>query len=211
MTPRKLIKLRARQNPRFAEAIVADARVSAAGMAIKREASPSRWADMFLVLRMIWVADAYFALILIRAAASLRAVGIPVLPTILRRLAIVIAQVHIGAPVILGPGVFLPHGQVVIDGLVEIKSNVDIRPFVTIGLVEGEWVGPTIGRGTSIGTGAKVLGPITLGRNVKVGANAVVVRDVPDNATVVGVPGQVSRIGGNQTAARSQDPAVSPD
>ncbi len=65
-----------------------------------------------------------------------------------------------------------------------------IRPFVTIGLKEGQLEGPTIGRNVMIGTGAKVLGPITVGQKAKIGANAVVVKDVPDEATVIGVPGE---------------------
>ncbi|WP_293213306.1 hypothetical protein [Parvibaculum sp.] len=54
--------------------------------------------------------------------------------------------------------------------------------------MEGNYQGPTIRRGVSIGTGAKVLGPVTLGRGCMVGANAVVIKNVPSNTTVVGVP-----------------------
>lgn len=189
MTPAQLIKGRAKQNPPLRQAIVADARAAAASLALK-PVKKSRWNDFLLVMRMIWEADAFLALILIRAAIALRALGIPVLPMILRRVSIVMTQVHIGAPVIIGPGFCLPHGQVVVDGIVEIGSNVTIRPFVTIGLVDGEYVGPTIGSRTTIGTGAKVLGPIKIGQRVSIGANAVVVKDVADDMVVVGVPGK---------------------
>ncbi|MCV6597011.1 MAG: hypothetical protein OIF40_08020 [Mangrovicoccus sp.] len=154
-------------------------------------AQTKSWAGLWLVIRMIWAADGFFPLFLARLATYLRGLGIPGLPMILRRLAIVTGQVHIGAPVILQPGLVLPHGQVVIDGLVEIGPGAIIRPFVTIGLAEGNIIGPTIGSRVRIGTGAKVIGPITIGKDVKIGANAVVNCDVPDGATVIGVPGRV--------------------
>jgi serine O-acetyltransferase len=62
---------------------------------------------------------------------------------------------------------------------------------VTIGLVEGDFRGPTIGRGVRIGTGAKVIGPVSVGDGAKVGANAVVMIDVPSGASAVGVPARV--------------------
>ena len=145
------------------------------------------------MLRMLWEADAFLALVLVRLAVRLRAAGVPALPMVLRRLAIVLAQVHIGAPVILGPGIFLPHGQVVIDGIVSIGKGSVIRPFATIGLVEGQLVGPTLGARVMVGTGAKILGPVTIGEGARIGANAVVLNDVPAGATAVGVPARVVR------------------
>ena len=70
----------------------------------------------------------------------------------------VTAQVSIGDPVVMEPGVYIVHGQVVIDGLVEIRRGAVISPLVTVGLRGGDVGGPTIGPGVSIGTGAKVLG-----------------------------------------------------
>lgn len=182
MSAAEFLRTRARENPPFLEAVLADARAAAKWMG--HEQGRTLW----LILRMIWLADGYFPLVMIRLGIKLRAWGVPLLPTVCRRVAIVFGQVHIGAPVVLEPGVFLPHGQVVIDGIVHVGADCVIRPFVTIGLKEGTYEGPTIGRGTMIGTGAKVLGPIAIGQNVKVGANAVVVRDVADGATVTGVP-----------------------
>ena len=114
--------------------------------------------------------------------------GVPVLPLVLHRLAMAVGQVCIGDPVVLGPGVYLPHGQVVIDGIVRIGTNVEIRPWVTIGLKEGVVHGATIGNGARIGTGAKIIGPVEIGEGRVIGANAVVVHDVPAHTTVVGVP-----------------------
>ena len=63
-----------------------------------------------------------------------------------------------------------------------------IAPFVTIGLRAGDLAGPTIERDVSIGTGAKIIGPVRIGDGARIGANAVVVDDVPAGATVAGVP-----------------------
>ena len=76
----------------------------------------------------------------------------------------------------------------VIDGFVRIGAGARIRPFVTIGLIDGRMKGPRIGPNVKIGTGAKVLGPVVLGERAHVGANAVVLRDVPAATTVIGVP-----------------------
>ena len=83
---------------------------------------------------------------------------------------------------------YLLHGQVVIDGLVEIGEGAVIGPFVTIGLRAGHVAGATIEPGVNIGTGAKVIGPVRIGAGATIGANAVVVGDVAPGATVVGAP-----------------------
>lgn len=177
MTPREFLRERGRANPKFFPAILADAQAVAASL---HSAELCRkWSAAHVVLRMIWEADGYLALVLIRAAARLRAHGVPILPTVLRRLSILIAQVHIGAPVVMDPGIVLPHGQVVIDGITHIGARATIRPFVTIGLRDGDYVGPTIGKGVSIGTGAKIIGPITIGNGARIKANDVVASDIP--------------------------------
>jgi serine O-acetyltransferase len=139
-------------------------------------------------LRLMWVSDAFLAQVLYRAKAALQARGVPVLPRLAHRLAMAIAQVSIGDPVVVQPGLYLAHGQVVIDGIVRIERGVVIFPWVTIGLRAGDFQGPTIEPGVHIGTGAKVIGPVTLGARSKVGANAVVVDDVAPDTTVIGVP-----------------------
>ena len=129
---------------------------------------------------------------LYRAKARLQYLAVPLLPRLAHRLAISIAQVSIGDPVVVEPGVYLLHGQVVIDGLVEVGGDTVIGPFVTIGLIAGEFVGPSIGRGARIGTGAKILGPIQVGPGAVIGANSVVISDVPAGATATGVPARAS-------------------
>jgi serine O-acetyltransferase len=140
------------------------------------------------VLRLMLVSDAFLAQVLYRIKARLQAVGVPLAPYLAHRAAMALAEVSIGDPVVVRPGIYLLHGQVVIDGFVEIGPGAVIGPFVTIGLRAGDLVGPRIGPNVSIGTGAKLLGRLRVGEGASIGANAVVVDDVPDGVTVVGVP-----------------------
>ena len=103
------------------------------------------------------------------------------------------SQVCIGFPVLVHPGVLIPHGQVVIDGITEIESGVALRPWVTIGLIDKVHQGPTIGKDVKIGTGAKVLGPVVVGDRARIGANAVVLDDVKPDVSVVGAPAHGGR------------------
>ena len=176
--------------PGFIEAVMADARVTG-GYRGERSEFHGRLDAVIQVVRLCVVSDAFLAHVLYRAKASLQARGVPVLPRIAHRLAMAMAGVSIGDPVVVQPGVYIIHGQVVLDGVVEIGSGVTIAPWVTIGLKAGVLQGPTIGRGVQIGTGAKVIGPVTVGEGAYIGANAVVVDDVPAGATVVGVPAAV--------------------
>lgn len=101
-------------------------------------------------------------------------------------------EIHPGA--MIGENVFIDHGLgVVIGETAVIKNNVTIFQNVTLG-GRGSSKGkrhPTIEEGCLIGAGAKILGNITIGKNSKVGANAVVLHDVPSNTTVVGIPARV--------------------
>ena len=190
-SPRQILRARAAQNPPLRKAVPADARAVAHSMGAPVY-EQGKASTLWLILRMLWQADGFMPLVFWRISTSLRARGVPFVPMIFRRLAIMTGQVYIGAPVILEPGIVLPHGQVVIDGLVQIGSGAIIRPFVTIGLVEGNYVGPTLERRVVVGTGAKILGPVTVGQGGKIGANAVVLQDVPAEATAVGVPARTS-------------------
>ncbi len=100
-------------------------------------------------------------------------------------------EIHPGAKI--GKGFFIDHGMgVVIGETAEIGDNVLIYHGVTLGGVslEKKKRHPTIGNNVVIASGAKVLGAITIGDNSKIGANAVVLKDVPPDCTVVGVPGR---------------------
>ena len=169
--------LRAR-HPGFREALMADAKITSAYRGERHEFRSRRDAAAQL-LRLALVSDAFLAQALYRAKAALQARGVPLLPRIAHRLAMALAQVSIGDPVVVQPGIYILHGQVVIDGTVEIGTGVTIAPFVTIGLRAGDYQGATIERNVSIGTGAKIIGAVRIGEGATIGANAVVVDDVP--------------------------------
>jgi serine O-acetyltransferase len=181
---------RAIRHPRLKAAIVADARLTAAHRGERFEFR-SRLDTLAQIIRLAVISDAFLAQCFYRLKARCGALGIPIVPWIAHRLAMSVAQVCIGDPVVIEPGIYVLHGQVVIDGFVTIGKGTSIAPFVTIGLVEGNINGPQIGRRVHIGTGAKILGPVRIGDNVRIGANAVVRHDVPGGATVVGVPAHV--------------------
>jgi serine O-acetyltransferase len=95
----------------------------------------------------------------------------------------------------IGPGLFIQHGFATIIAANRIGRNCWINQQVTIGYLNDTDC-PTIGDNVSIYAGAKVIGDVRIGDNSIVGANAVVVRDVPDNCTVVGVPAYIVRRNG---------------
>lgn len=106
-------------------------------------------------------------------------------------------EIHPGAKI--GSGVFIDHGEgVVIGETAEIGNNVVLYQGVTLGGT-GKDRGkrhPTIEDGVMISAGAKILGPFTVGKNAKIGAGSIVLKPVPANATVVGVPGRVVKLNG---------------
>lgn len=110
-------------------------------------------------------------------------------------------EIHPGATI--GSGFFIDHGMgVVIGETCEIGNNVTLYQGVTLGGT-GKDTGkrhPTLGDNVVIGSGAKVLGPFTVGANSKVGAGAVVLKEVPPDSTVVGNPGRVVRRAGEKMA-----------
>ena len=101
-------------------------------------------------------------------------------------------EIHPGATI--GRRVFIDHGMgVVIGETAEVGDDVTMYHGVTLGGTSWDKGKrhPTLGRGVVVGAGAKILGPITVGERAKIGSNAVVVKDVPPGATVVGVPGRI--------------------
>jgi serine O-acetyltransferase len=174
-------------HPPFFEAVLADTEVTAAHRGDRHEFR-SRLDAWTQALRLAIVSDAFLAQVCYRAKAACQARRLPVLPRLLHRLAMVSGQICIGDPVVVQAGVYIPHGQVVVDGVVEIGTGVVLFPFVTVGLQAGQMKGPTIGNRAVIGSGAKVIGPVRVGEKARVGANAVVLTDVADHTTVVGIP-----------------------
>lgn len=121
-------------------------------------------------------------------------------------------EIHPGATI--GKGLFIDHGMgVVIGETTEIGDNVTIYQGVTLGGT-GKDVGkrhPTIGNNVLIGSGAKVLGPFTVGEYSKIAANAVVLTEVPPHSTCVGVPARVVRIGNKRVCEEELDHVHIPD
>jgi len=182
-------------HPGFIEAVLADARVTAAYRG-ERYSFDSRLDAWVQALRLAIVHDSFLGQICYRAKAACQARRIPLLSRVFHRLAMMTGQICIGDPVVMRPGVYIPHGQVVVDGIVEVGEGVVLFPFITIGLLAGNMVGPTLGPRSVIGSGARVLGPVRIGAGAQVGANAVVLADVPANTTVVGAPATPTRPSG---------------
>jgi serine O-acetyltransferase len=123
------------------------------------------------------------------------------LPGLCDRTLEIVHNTAIGRDVKLGTGVYFPHGSAHIHGDTTIGDCVIVGVHSGIGL-RGSFFsydmgtkGPTIGAYTRVGTGAKVLGNVRVGERAAIGAGAVVIRDVPEAATVVGVPAKVVRQG----------------
>ncbi len=124
---------------------------------------------------------------------------IPILPRFLSHIVRLLTGIEIHPGARIGKGFFIDHGMgVVIGETAIIGDNVSLYQGVTLGGT-GKEKGkrhPTLEDGVVVGAGAKILGNIVVGRNSKIGAGSVVVKDVPPESTVVGVPGVVVKVNG---------------
>jgi serine O-acetyltransferase len=114
----------------------------------------------------------------------------------------------------LGPGLFIDHGMgVVIGETAEIGENVTLLQGVTLGgtSLKREKRHPTLGNSVVVGAGAKIIGAITIGEGSRIGAGSVVVRDVPPNSVVVGVPGRVTYRDGQRVSGIDLNQTDLPD
>ncbi|MET0381972.1 MAG: serine acetyltransferase [Burkholderiaceae bacterium] len=109
---------------------------------------------------------------------------------VLYKLVQILTGIELPCEAEVGPGFVIDHfGGIVISGYARFGARCRIRNGVVVGLVRVEEpVAPIIGDDVDIGAGAKLLGPIRIGHRVRIGANAVVVTDIPDDHTAVGVP-----------------------
>lgn len=136
------------------------------------------------------------ALLLHRIAHSLHHLQVPVIPRLISQISRFLTGIEIHPGAQLGQGIFIDHGMGVVIGETAIVGDYClIYQEVTLGGT-GKEQGkrhPTLGNNVVVGTGAKVLGNIEIGHNVRIGAGSVVLRSVPSDATVVGVPGRITR------------------
>ena len=154
------------------------------------------------------------ALLSHRVAHALHDAGIPVVPRGLANLSRTITGIEIHPAASIGDGFFIDHGMgVVIGETAEIGDDVTLYQGVTLGGT-GFATGkrhPTVQDNVTIGSGAKLLGPIVIGHGSKVGANSVVIHDVPANSTVVGNPGHPVRVEGRRPEGPDADWVHLPD
>jgi serine O-acetyltransferase len=154
------------------------------------------------------------ALLAHRTAHALQRVGIPLLPRVIAGIARSVTGIEIHPAAGVGKGFFIDHGMgVVIGETAQIGNDVTLYQGVTLGGT-GFATGkrhPTVQDNVTIGSGAKLLGPITIGHGAKVGANTVVIHDVPPHSTVVGNPGHPVRIEGRRPEGPDADWIHLPD
>ena len=154
------------------------------------------------------------ALLAHRVAHVLNEAGVPVVPRTMAAVARTVTGIEIHPRADVGDGLFIDHGMgVVIGETAEIGENVTLYQGVTLGGT-GFATGkrhPTVEDNVTIGSGAKLLGPIRVGHGAKIGANAVVVHDVPPNSTVVGNPGHPVRVDGRKPEGPDADWVHLPD
>ena len=170
-------------------------------------AATSRW-------EVLLSYSGFHALLAYRLAHWLWRKNIPIIPRLISQLARWLTGIEIHPGAQIGRGFFIDHGMGVVIGETAV-----IGDFVT--LFQGVTLGgtgkdrgkrhPTLGNHVVIGAGAKVLGDITIGDFVKVGANSVVLRSVPSNSTVIGIPGRVIKTIGDRLPEATMDHANIPD
>ncbi|MGZ6695816.1 MAG: serine O-acetyltransferase [Solirubrobacteraceae bacterium] len=148
------------------------------------------------------------ALLSHRVAHALHQAGVPLLPRLLSMVTRAATGIEIHPAAKIGRGLFIDHGMgVVIGETAEIGEDVTLYQGVTLGGTGFETGKrhPTVHDEVIVGSGAKLLGPISVGRRARVGANSVVITDVPPEATVVGNPGHVVRVEGRRVEGPDAD------
>ncbi|MDQ6776204.1 MAG: serine O-acetyltransferase [Actinomycetota bacterium] len=154
------------------------------------------------------------ALLAHRVAHALHAAGVPFAPRVIATFSRAATGIEIHPAAEIGDGLFIDHGMgVVIGETVRIGNDVTLYQGVTLGGT-GFATGkrhPTVEDNVTIGSGAKLLGPINVGHGSKIGANSVVIHDVPANSTVVGNPGHPVRVEGRRPEGPDTDWVHLPD
>jgi serine O-acetyltransferase len=170
-------------------------------------AATSRW-------EVLLAYSGFHALLAHRLALWLWGKNVPVIPRLISQLARWLTGIEVHPAAQIGRGFFIDHGMgVVIGETAVIGDFVTLFQGVTLGGT-GKERGkrhPTLGNHVVVGAGAKVLGNITIGDFVKIGANSVVLRSVPSNSTVIGIPGRIIKTIGDRVPEATMDHANIPD
>jgi serine O-acetyltransferase len=165
-------------------------------------------------LEMLLTYSGVQALLVHRVSHALHSAGVPLLPRLLAYLTTAVTGVEIHPAALIGRGLFIDHGAgVVIGETAEVGDDVTLYQGVTLGgtgFARGKRH-PTVGNEVMVGAGAALLGPIVIGDRCKVGANSVVIHDVPPNSTVVGNPGHPVRVDGKKPEGPDADWVHLPD
>ncbi|HHV34291.1 MAG TPA: serine O-acetyltransferase [Syntrophomonadaceae bacterium] len=160
------------------------------------------------VAEVIFCYPGFHAILMHRVAHWFYQRGMVLIPRMISQFSRFLTGIEIHPGAKIGEGLFIDHGTgVVIGETTEIGDNVTIYQGVTLGGT-GKEKGkrhPTLGSNVVVSTGAKVLGSQKIGNNVKIGAGSVVLREVPDNCTVVGVPGKVVKRDGRRVRDIADD------
>jgi serine O-acetyltransferase len=154
------------------------------------------------------------ALLSHRISHALYESGVPLAPRMLANATKVLTGIEIHPAATIGRGLFMDHGSgIVIGETAEVGDDVTMYQGVTLGgtgFARGKRH-PTVGHEVMIGAGSKLLGPIEIGDRSKVGANSVVIHDVPANSTVVGNPGHPVKVDGKKPEGPDADWVHLPD
>jgi len=177
-----------------------------------RERDPAARGVSSLEILLNW--PGVHALLAHRVSHALHAGRVPLVPRAMALATRAITNIEIHPAASIGQGLFIDHGTgVVVGETAQIGDNVTLYQGVTLGGT-GFATGkrhPTVQDNVTIGSGAKLLGPITVGHGAKIGANSVVITDVPPNTTVVGNPGHVVRVDGRKVEGPDADWIHLPD
>lgn len=156
----------------------------------------------------------FHALLAYRVSHWLKTHGVPFVPRAISQVARWLTGIEIHPSARIGVGFFIDHGMgVVIGETAEIGDFVTLFQGVTLGGT-GKERGkrhPTLGNHVVVGAGAKILGGIRVGDNVKIGANSVVLKSVPANSTVIGVPARIIKSDGERLPDLTMDHTNMPD
>jgi serine O-acetyltransferase len=166
-------------------------------------------------LEVILTYAGFHAMLAYRIAHRFHTWGVPIIPRIISQFARWLTGIEIHPAAKIGRGFFIDHGMgVVIGETTEIGDHVTLFQGVTLGGT-GKERGkrhPTLGNHVVVGAGAKILGGIKIGDNVKIGANSVVLKSVPPNSTVIGVPARIIKTeGGERIPEATMDHTNIPD